>query len=246
LAAFVAQLDESWRGLSLTMPLKVECLRVADRVTRVAEQAGAANTLVRLSDGGWLADNTDVGGFVDSLVPAFEVGTASDKLDVYAWAGLSRLPEKVAILGAGATSRSALLGLAQLGATQVTLYARDLGKAGAFARWAADFGVKVSPAPLSDWLAGDAAVIVSTLPAGVNIPLPTAHSRIELLLDVVYADWPTPLARAAAQSGAKVIGGLELLVNQATRQFEQFTGTPAPVAAMRRAGLQALEEARVG
>ena len=60
------------------------------------------------------------------------------------------------------------------------------------------------------------------------------------LLDVVYADWPTPLARAAAARGATVVSGLEMLVHQAARQFELFTGVPAPLAAMLAAGRSAL------
>ena len=63
-----------------------------------------------------------------------------------------------------------------------------------------------------------------------------------VLLDVVYADWPTPLARAARERGATVVSGLEMLVHQAARQFELFTGEPAPVAQMQAAGRAALGE----
>jgi shikimate dehydrogenase len=63
------------------------------------------------------------------------------------------------------------------------------------------------------------------------------------LLDVVYAGWPTPLARAAVASGMEVVSGLDMLVHQAGAQFELFTGVPAaPVAAMFAAGRAALAE----
>jgi shikimate dehydrogenase len=61
-----------------------------------------------------------------------------------------------------------------------------------------------------------------------------------LLLDVVYDGWPTPLARSARAAGLAVVGGLEMLVAQAAKQFELFTGLAAPVDAMRLAGLREL------
>jgi shikimate dehydrogenase len=67
-----------------------------------------------------------------------------------------------------------------------------------------------------------------------------AGRRHGTLLDVVYADWPTPLARAAAQAGFEVISGLDMLVYQAAEQFHLFTGHVAPVQAMYAAGRQAL------
>jgi shikimate dehydrogenase len=59
-------------------------------------------------------------------------------------------------------------------------------------------------------------------------------------MDVVYADWPTPLARAAAAVGMEVVSGLDMLVYQAAEQFRLFTGEQAPVQAMYAAGRQAL------
>ncbi len=114
LAGFVAGLDGDWRGLSLTMPLKEACLAVAAEVTPLARRAGAGNTLVRLDSGDWRADNTDVPGLVDALRPAWEAD----------WT-------RAAILGAGATARSALLALAELEVTRVHVYARNQAKGAA-------------------------------------------------------------------------------------------------------------------
>src|SRR5512138_3901864 len=74
LAGFVAGLDEGWAGLSLTMPLKEVALDVADEVAPVAAALGAANTLLRLPDGTWRAENTDAPGMVDALLAAGVVG----------------------------------------------------------------------------------------------------------------------------------------------------------------------------
>ncbi|KRE37221.1 shikimate dehydrogenase [Janibacter sp. Soil728] len=223
LAPFVAGLDGSWRGLSLTMPLKVSAFEVADEVSELAHRAGAINTLVR-TDAGWRGDNTDVHGVTRALADAGATGITS-----------------ATIVGSGATARSALLGLVGLGATRITVAARTPQRAEEL-RDVADVDVLI--VPLDEWsLTGDAA-IVSTVPGGPANAAAAGHLTGVLdgvtLLDVVYADWPTPLARAAREHGATIVSGLEMLVHQAARQFELFTGTPAPVEAMQSAGRAAL------
>ena len=225
LAGFVAGLDAEWRGLSCTMPLKRAVLEVAAQVSPLAARAGAGNTLVRRTDGGWEAENTDVGGLVDALAPH--------------WQGWG----SAAVLGAGATARSALLALELLGATRVTVYARNPARVAELAGWAeaAGVGLAVAPSDLAGWTQGTEPAVLSTLPPapGIERGLP---ARGGLLFDAVYADWPTPLARAAGAAGLTVVGGLDLLVHQAARQFELFTSLPAPVDAMFAAGREALAD----
>jgi len=229
LSGFVGALGPEWRGLSLTMPLKEAALGVASEVSEVALAAGAANTLVRQADGSWHADNTDVVGIVEALRPHL-LGPVGSAL----------------VLGSGATARSAVLALSRLGARRLTVAARDLAKAEALAVWAArpEVGVGlVSVAPLARWGALAADVVVSAVaPAGgaavaAELAAPTAG----VLLDVVYAGWPTPLAVSALEAGLIVVSGIEMLVHQAAAQFALFTGYAAPVAEMLRAGRDALE-----
>lgn len=229
LPGFVAGLDADWRGLSLTMPLKEICLEVAEEVTPLARRAGAGNTLVRLPSGQWRADNTDVPGLVDALRPAWDGD----------WT-------QAAILGAGATGRSALLALAELEVPRVQVYARNGHKAEEFLAWAAAAvpELRVSSAPLELWSDGVEPAVLSTLPGGAADALTVPGPRAGLLFDAVYAGWPTPLARTAAGAGMVVIGGLDLLVHQAARQFALFTGFPAPVEAMFDAGRAALGDSR--
>ena len=111
LAGFVADCDTSWRGLSLTMPLKVAALALGE-VDPLARQAEAANTLVFEADGTRRLHNTDVGGLVWALRRA----------------GATSLP-RVTVLGAGATARSSLLSVSRLGARTVTVVARTPAKA---------------------------------------------------------------------------------------------------------------------
>jgi shikimate dehydrogenase len=231
LADLVAGLGEEWRGLSLTMPLKEAALDVAAEVSGVARRAAAANTLVRRPDGGWDATNTDVAGVAAALRPH-----------------LAGTPERALVLGAGATARSAVLALADLGVTTVTVRARDTARAADLLAWVLDLGVGVrsgSVAAIDPWRTTRDDVVVSTVApegsAAVAATVPPEHAGV--LLDVVYAGWPTPVARAAAAAGMTVVSGLDMLVHQAAEQFRLFTGRPAPVAAMLAAGRAALGSA---
>lgn len=230
LPGFLAGLDAEWRGLSLTMPLKEACLDVAAEVTPIAARAGAGNTLVPLPEGGgWLADNTDIGGLVDALRPAW----------VDDW-------KHVALLGAGATARSVVLAVEQLGVSDVMVFARNQERADGLAAWAGGAAPRltVRVQSLQRWPADDRPVVLSTLPAGAADGTVLPAPRTGLLFDAVYAGWPTPLTQAAASAGMTVVGGLDLLVHQAARQFELFTGRTAPLDAMFAAGRAALEPAR--
>lgn len=227
LPPFVAGLDHSWRGLSLTMPLKAVALEVAESVSDLAREAGAVNTLVRTGTG-WAGHNTDVAGIVTALREA----------------GAGR-PRSATVIGSGATARSTLLALRELGAEQVVVAARNPDRGKALAESVA--GQAATVVDLTTWPDRPADVVVSTLPGG-DAGLAAAGPLAEhdgglsgtVLLDVVYADWPTPLARAAAEQGADVVSGLEMLVHQAAEQFALFTGHRPPVAAMHAAGLTAL------
>lgn len=228
LPGFVGGLDTSWRGLSLTMPLKQVAGALATTVDAVATRSGAVNTLVRRADAGWDATNTDVVGVIEALRP--------------------HLPDRVAralVLGSGATARSAVLALAELGITTLTVRARDTAKAADLLSWALglDIGIRNgSVADLGPWVSTRDDVVVSTLPAtaaeAVAATVPAAHHGI--LLDVGYDGWPTPPARAAAAAGMTVVSGLDMLVHQAAEQFRLFTGHDAPVAEMAAAGRAAL------
>jgi shikimate dehydrogenase len=219
LAGFVGSLGPQWAGLSLTMPLKQVALRVADAVSDRAVALGAANTLVRRPDGTWWAENTDAPGMVDAL----------------RWAGVSGAAQ-VAVLGAGGTARAALAASAELGARQITVYARRRAALDELATVAHALGAPLMPA---DWAsaAGAAAadVVISTVPKGVADPLAgTVRWRSgTVVFDALYDPWPTPLAASAKRAGCPIVSGLDLLLAQAVHQFELFTGVTAPVAMMR-------------
>ncbi|NYF58418.1 shikimate dehydrogenase [Micromonospora purpureochromogenes] len=221
LPALVAGLGPEWAGLSVTMPGKEAALAVADAVSPVAAAVGAANTLVRRPDGSWYADNTDVSGMVEVLTSA---GVAPGGT--------------VTVLGAGGTARAALAAAARLGAASVTVVARRPAAVDELRPVAGAVGVALTGAGWADAAAhAGADVVVSTVPKGVADPLAgeIRWRPSTVLFDALYDPWPTPLAASALAAGARVVSGLDLLLAQAVGQFEQFTGVPAPRAAMARA-----------
>jgi shikimate dehydrogenase len=205
LAAFVSGLDASWRGLSLTMPLKVAVLDLGE-VDPLARLAGAGNTLVLEGGKRWVY-NTDVGG----LTWAVRQVTATP---------LSR----VTILGAGATARAALIAAAQLGAEQVTVVARTPSRAEPLRALSLDPGVELDIRPWGTQLA-DADLAVSTVVSGAaDVIAQTVCDSAQLIVDVIYHPWPTVLATTAQRAGCTVVSGRDLLIGQALLQVELMTG----------------------
>jgi shikimate dehydrogenase len=228
LGSYVQGLGPEWAGLSLTMPLKEEAFEVADKVSDLARRVGAINTLVHNPDGGWTGDNTDVYGVSQALREAGSAEVAS-----------------ALVLGSGATARAVVTALATLGCQSVTFAVRSEARPESV-QHARSAGLQVHVMKLSRFAdaVDDAQAVVSTLPANAltGVRLPEGSSlRGRFLLDVVYADWPTPLARTFERAGASVVSGLEMLVHQAAQQVHLMTGLQPPVEQMRAAGLAALE-----
>jgi shikimate dehydrogenase len=241
LPGLIGRCGPDWAGLSLTMPLKRAVLPLLDEAESLVAEVGAANTVI--FDGGRRHGyNTDVPGMIAALaerLPAREDGRPGSL------AGLARGSDPAAlILGAGATACSALAAVRGLGIAGATVAVRDPRRAGTLQAAAERLGLAVRLVSFDDLGVRAPGLLVATTPAGAA----DAYSqRIEagvlsprIVLDVVYHPWPTRLAAAAERSGAAVAGGFALLLHQAARQFELMTGQPAPLEAMRAAGLAAL------
>lgn len=127
--------------------------------------------------------------------------------------------------------------LADAGISVVTVVARSADRARGVVELAAQLGVE---AVVIGYEAGGvlrkaceaADVTISTVPASAAEPLAPAVRASSRLVDVIYDPWPTPLATAVGAAGGTVVGGIVMLLNQAYSQVEQFTGLPAPKAAM--------------
>ncbi len=214
LAAFLDGLDASWRGLSLTMPLKREVLPLLDERTVLVETVDAANTV--LFDGDVTRGfNTDVAGIVGA----------------FADAGVASLDD-VQILGAGATAASVLAAAAHLGATRALVSARTLDKARGLVPLAQALGLDLTIRPIGvmDRSMIVPSAVVSTLPGGtpIDAPYPEAIRTGAVLLDVAYDPWPSALATSWSSVGGTVVSGLDMLLHQAIAQVRIFvTGDEA-------------------
>jgi len=212
LPALVNGFGQEWVGVSVTMPLKFAALRFADERTKRAELVGSANTLVR-TPSGWRADNTDIDGVTGAL---------------------GHVSGRAAVLGSGGTAPAVVVGLAELGVRDISVVGRNRDKVAPLVELGARLGVEARWIELGTPLP-DVDVVVSTVPAEAVAPHASLFAATPLLLDAIYDPWPTPLAVAVEAAGGRVISGLQMLLNQAFAQVEQFTGRPAPTEAMRAA-----------
>ncbi len=221
LPAFLAGLDPSWRGLSLTMPLKRAALALVDDLDATARAVGAVYTVL-LGPGHRHGANTDVGGLVATL-RAGGVGTGT---------------RQAVVVGGGATAASALAALARLDVASVELRVRDPEGAGETVAVAARLGVDVSVVALdAPWPAyPQARPVVSTVPSAVAAAvLPDALLTGTVVADARYDPWPSPLLQRADRLGSPTVTGIDLLVHQAVGQVRLMTGSevdPGPLLAV--------------
>ena len=195
------------RGASITSPLKVAMLDHVDDIDPVARRAGAMNTLV-VRDGRWLGANTDVEGFLAPLAGRMALkGT------------------RATVLGAGGAARAVAVALAQQGAA-VTVSARDAGAAAAVAELVGGQAEPMPPRPGS-W---DVLVNATSCGSDSSPASPVAGVPLdgEIVFDLIYSPGVTSLITDARAAGCLTIGGIEMLVAQAERQFEMWTGQRPP------------------
>lgn len=199
---------EGYRGVNLTHPLKAPALAFAGRVSDAAARTRSVNTIGFEPDGRW-GDTTDGSGFVDLLLA---LGRAP-----------ARLP--TLLLGAGGASRSLALALAEAGAEPVTVSARDPERR---ARTWSDV-----PARWVGWRSSEetaalaaASLVVNCTPLNSeNGPAPIADlAPGTLVIDLVYEERLTRWIACARAAGFEAYDGLGLLVHQARRSFELWTG----------------------
>jgi shikimate dehydrogenase len=211
-------------GFNVTMPHKEDAASACDELTPDAAALRSVNTVVALPDGRILGDSTDGPGFLDTL--------AADAVAVDG--------RPVLVLGAGGAARAVVLALGRAGA-EVTVAARRLDAAEAAAALAP--GARALPLGAVDPSAF--AVVVNATPLGMSggDPLPVDPQSLhaaQAVIDLVYHPADTPLLTAARSQGAMALNGLGMLLHQAARSFELWTGQDAPVDAMRAAVTAAL------
>jgi shikimate dehydrogenase len=210
--AAVESLDSSWRGLSITMPLKTAAYRWATTRDRHAEQTGAVNTLLLDADGP-VGLNTDVGGVVGTLR---ESGFES--------------VESARIIGTGATATSAFVALHELGAREIDVRARRPEAAATLVALGEELGVRVTASVLDARPVDHVPLTVAALPGDAILAADVTEALAAgggTLFDVVYGTWPTVLGAAWEQAGLPATSGLGMLLHQALLQVRAFTGGDA-------------------
>ncbi|MFP5263393.1 MAG: shikimate dehydrogenase [Blastocatellia bacterium] len=217
------EIDWRLRGLSVTIPYKTSVAPFLDEIDATAERVGAVNTVV-IRDGSVKGYNTDIEGAIRPLERVLPLDGQS-----------------CGVVGAGGAARAVTYGLTRKGA-RVKIFARDLSKARGLAE---SFGVPVCP--LDSLQSSDVQIVINTTPAGMRghseraSPVPPRALRGRLVAyDLIYNPLETQFLKDARAEGCRVIGGLEMLVEQAALQFELWTGEEAPVDLMRRAALERL------
>jgi shikimate dehydrogenase len=202
------------RGINVTVPHKLAVMDHLDRFSPAAIAVGAVNTVVVEADGTLFGTNSDVDGIVEPLRNA----------------GLQR--KKVVIAGTGGAARAALAAMQALETGEITLLARDSGKAEALLAAMTISDARVLPFEKAA-LAADSALFFNATTLGMagNPPLPVdlaGFSRSMTVFDAVYAPLETPLLGDARRLGMPTIDGLAMLVGQAATAFGLFFGAEAP------------------
>jgi 3-dehydroquinate dehydratase/shikimate dehydrogenase len=210
-------------GLSVTMPYKQSILAHLDNTDAHTTKIGACNTVVRGQDGKLYGFNTDAAGVVRPLEQRLSIENA-----------------KVLVLGAGGAARAAVFGLKERGA-EIWILNRTSVKAQKLARQA-----KARTIKRVDLRKVAFDVIINATPVGMgntrDCPLKDEEIQARVVFDMVYDPVETHLLQVARAKGIAVIPGVEMFVQQAARQFEIWTGKPAPAGDMLRAVTIALQD----
>jgi 3-dehydroquinate dehydratase/shikimate dehydrogenase len=206
------------------MPLKEEILPHLAKTDAISTRVGACNTIVRAADGKLYGFNTDVGAILHPLERRLSLKGA-----------------RVLVLGAGGAARAAVFGMADKGA-EVFILNRSAETAQQLARQAKAKTIKRDQVAKSRF-----DVILNATPAGMHDVklqsiLEPEELNARLIFDLVYNPVDTPLIRMAREKNIPVITGVEMFVEQGARQFEIWTGKPAPEEEMRRVVIHALRQ----
>jgi shikimate dehydrogenase len=214
-----------FRGFHVTVPHKVAIVEHMERLTEAAALIGAVNCVIAEGDG-WLGENTDGKGFLESLEAVVDPK------------GL-----RVCLLGAGGAARAVAVELALAGARSIEIVNRDATRARVLAdliadRTAASSSVRSWSAPIEIGAAVD--LVVNATSLGLNDPntgpeLDFSRAAGPLVADVVVHPPLTRLLREAGAAGLRTLDGQGMLVNQGARGFRLWTGIEPDRAVMRAA-----------
>lgn len=218
---------EGGKGANVTVPFKLEAVKVAQALTIRARAAGAVNTL-HFTDEGIIGDNTDGAGLVADIVHN---------------AGVPITGKRVLLLGAGGAARGVVLPILEYRPAQLMIANRTVATAEALVeQFAALGGAGVVAACGYAEIAGAYDIIINATSASLSAELPPVPASVfapgALALDMMYGAQPTVFLQFAAQHGAQLRDGLGMLVEQAAEAFSLWRGVQPETAGV----LKALRE----
>jgi shikimate dehydrogenase len=218
-----------YRGLSVTIPHKVEAMENVDQVDETARRIGCINTVVN-EDGRLLGTNSDGLGALGALRDA----------------GAEPEGRRVLVLGSGGAARAIAVTLAcEAPPSQISIFGVVKDELERLTRDVADRGTSaVAGQELTDQVLQQglkqADIVMHCSPIGMHPKVGASLVPANLLreglvvFDAVYNPRRTKLLRDTEAAGGKAIQGLEMFLGQAYVQFERWTGKPAPREVMRK------------
>lgn len=203
-------------GANITVPHKRAVWDHVTRRTDEAELIGAANTLYRADDAGWIADNTDAAGLLRVLRDDLALASGDGAV----------------VFGAGGAARAAAVALGRAGAL-IRVEARRPHRAAEVQA----LGIAAGAGELAP--AARPRLVINATPLGLHGErLPARFHDLrggQSALDLTYGATPSPFVTDARARGLDARDGLGMLVGQAAVAFERWTGQAAPIEAMRAA-----------
>lgn len=209
-------------GFNVTIPHKIDMMKLLDEADEECRLVGATNTVV--NDNGFLRGyNTDVEGFLDPI--------KKRQIDCK--------NAEVLLIGAGGAARAMVAAFSKEGVHKITVTNRTKEKGENVVKFARQIGLESDYVDLSQ--AGDIAdnykFIVNSSSVGLKgIGCPISTEKINknsIVYDIVYMPVDTPLIQKSKNQGATIIYGWEMLLAQAMKSFEIWIGMPAPYEAMK-------------
>jgi len=202
------------KGLSVTIPHKINIMSFLDEIDIMAQKIGAINTLFN-KDGYLLGFNTDWLGALLSLKEKTEIKG-----------------KRFIILGAGGAARAIAFGLKKEGA-EVIIINRTYEKGASLAK---DVNAVAFPWEKLADLKGDGLINATPLGMWPEIDISPVDEKVlekfELVMDTVYRPLKTKLLKMAENLGCNTIGGLKMLIYQGAEQFRLWTKKQPPVEKM--------------
>ncbi len=213
-------------GFNVTIPHKVDIINYVDELSEDAKTAGAINT-VKNENGKFIGFNTDISG----LIAPLEERKFSFK------------DSEILILGAGGSCRAALVGLSKKGINKITIVNRDQKKINEVVLLGKNLGLNCIPLDYNDQnilnkVSEKSNLIINTTSIGLNNetnPLKSDFmNKDAIVFDIVYRPLYTDLLNKAKSAGCHIVFGYEMLLHQAAKSFEIWTGLPAPLETMKK------------